>query len=104
MNLCAGEPQTTQQTVRSVMDRAYGPDFYAGDEGSNKIQCIFTPHKSLTVHYYLDNGEMGAWFVMSALGLFAARPGAHPSYVLTSPLFRHVTVQRFKDKVRWRQD
>ncbi len=35
-----GEPQTTQRTVRAVMERAYGVDFFAGDE---------------------DNGEMGAW-------------------------------------------
>lgn len=38
----------TQRFVRTVLNRAYGDDFYSGDE---------------------DNGEQGAWFVLSALGL-----------------------------------
>lgn len=71
-----GEQEITQRTIRTVMDRAYGSDFYAGDE---------------------DNGEMGAWFVLSALGLFAAAPGTSDSYVLGSPLFKHVAIQRHKD-------
>src|SRR5205807_1438585 len=33
-----------------------------------------------------DNGEMSAWYILSALGLYPLCPG-HPSYVLTSPLF-----------------
>ena len=37
------------------MDHGYGTDFYAGDE---------------------DNGEQGAWYVLSALGLFSASPGS----------------------------
>ena len=40
--------------IREVIDRAYGVDFYAGDE---------------------DNGEMGAWYVLTALGLFEPAPG-----------------------------
>jgi putative alpha-1,2-mannosidase len=40
--------------VRRVLDRAYGMDFYAGDE---------------------DNGEMGSWYVLSALGLYSVAPG-----------------------------
>ncbi|CAM9399077.1 unnamed protein product, partial [Ectocarpus fasciculatus] len=71
-----GEPQVTHQTVRTVMDRAYGHEFYAGDE---------------------DNGEMGAWFVMSALGIFAAQPGSSDTYVLGSPIFKHVAIERSKD-------
>ena len=67
-----GERATTESTVRTVMDKAYGVEFYAGDE---------------------DNGEQGAWFVMSALGLFSAVPGT-PEYVLGTPLFRHVRIQR----------
>jgi|AntAceMinimDraft_5_1070358.scaffolds.fasta_scaffold58767_1 putative alpha-1,2-mannosidase len=54
------------------MNHAYGPDFYAGDE---------------------DNGEMGSWFVLSALGLYPAAPGATAEYVLGSPLFKHVVVR-----------
>jgi hypothetical protein len=36
---------------------------------------------------------MGAWFVLSALGLFSTTPGT-PDYVLTSPLFKHVVLHR----------
>jgi len=62
----------TQRLVRTVLNRAYGIDFYAGDE---------------------DNGEQGAWFVLSALGLFSLTPGT-PSYVAGSPIFRHVRISR----------
>jgi len=37
-----------------VLERAYGRDFYAGDE---------------------DNGEQGAWYVLSSLGLYSTTPG-----------------------------
>lgn len=67
-----GDAATTQSTVRSVLDRAYGRDFYAGDE---------------------DNGEQGAWFVLSALGLYSATPGS-TDYILGSPIFRHVRIDR----------
>jgi len=56
--------------IREVIDRAYGVDFYAGDE---------------------DNGEMGAWFVLAALGLFSVSP-ASPDYVLGTPLFEKVSL------------
>jgi hypothetical protein len=56
--------------IREVMDRAYGVDFYAGDE---------------------DNGEMGAWFVLAALGLFSVSP-ASPDYVIGMPLFEKVSL------------
>jgi putative alpha-1,2-mannosidase len=67
-----GDVQSTEQYVREVINRGYGVDFYSGDE---------------------DNGEMGAWFVLSALGLFSTTPGT-PDYVLTSPLFKHVILHR----------
>lgn len=67
-----GDAATTQEKVREVMDKAYGEDFFAGDE---------------------DNGEQGAWFVLSALGLFSVTPGT-VDYVLGSPLFRHVRISR----------
>ncbi len=67
-----GEHEATQHYVRYVLDRAYGEDFYAGDE---------------------DNGEQGAWFVLSALGLYPVTPGL-PSYVLSSPIFPHVRITR----------
>lgn len=67
-----GDKRQTQISVRAVMDRAYGMDFYAGDE---------------------DNGEQGSWFVLSALGLYSATPGAR-ELILGSPLFRHVRINR----------
>ncbi len=58
--------------VAQIMNRGYGPDFYLGDE---------------------DNGEMGAWFVLSALGLYDVAPGsAGGEYVLGTPVFKHVRV------------
>jgi putative alpha-1,2-mannosidase len=38
-----------------------------------------------------DNGEMGAWFVLSAIGLYNLSPGSG-YYVLGAPLFEQVTV------------
>lgn len=67
-----GEKEYTEQYVREVINRGYGVDFYAGDE---------------------DNGEQGAWFVLSALGLFSTTPGT-PDYVLNTPLFKHVVIDR----------
>ena len=67
-----GERVSTEKYVRQVQERAYGVDFFAGDE---------------------DNGEQGAWFVLSALGLFSTTPGT-PDLVLGSPLFKHVVIDR----------
>lgn len=67
-----GDRATTETTVRHVMQKGYGVDFYAGDE---------------------DNGEMGAWFVLSALGVFVTTPSTE-DYVLGSPVFRHVRITR----------
>ena len=68
----AGEPWKTQKHVRSIMNDLYRPtpDGYCGDE---------------------DNGQMSAWYVMSALGFYPVTPG-HASYVLGSPLFKKVTI------------
>ena len=61
----AGRPWRTQEEVRRVMNRMYTPCSLPGDE---------------------DNGEMSAWYVLSALGIFPQTPG-HPSWTLGSPLF-----------------
>ncbi len=68
----AGQPWKTQQRAREVMTRMYGPtpDGLPGDE---------------------DNGEMSAWYVLSALGLYPVAP-ADPHYVLGSPLFTRATL------------
>lgn len=68
----AGEPWKAQKWVRSIMEDLYQPTEggYCGDE---------------------DNGQMSAWYVMSALGFYPVTPG-HPSYVLGSPLFKKATI------------
>lgn len=72
------QPWKTQKWVRSILDDLYKPtpDGYCGDE---------------------DNGQMSAWYVMSALGFYPVTPG-HPSYVLGSPLFKKATISLFNGK------
>ena len=67
-----GDRSSTEENVRLILERAYGRDFFAGDE---------------------DNGEQGAWFVLSALGLYSVAPGS-TDYVIGSPLFRHVKIRK----------
>ena len=67
----AGRPWRTQEEVRKVMAGMYSPDDLPGDE---------------------DNGEMSAWYVLSALGFFPQTPG-HPSWTPGSPLFKRATVK-----------
>ena len=69
-----GKPSKTQYWVRRVLNELYGTgptDGFAGDE---------------------DNGEMTAWYVFSALGLYPLCPG-HPTYALGAPLFEKATVR-----------
>lgn len=65
----------SESMVHDVLERGYGLEFYSGDE---------------------DNGEMGAWYVLAALGLFEPAPGTNHGYSLGSPLFRHVNLYRSK--------
>jgi putative alpha-1,2-mannosidase len=71
-----GEPWQTQKWSRSILDRYYGygaGDAYLGDE---------------------DQGQMSAWFVMAAIGLFQMDGGcnAEPIYELGSPMYRKITI------------
>ena len=74
----AGQPWKTQRRVREVMSRLYGvgPDGLLGDE---------------------DTGQLSAWFVFSAMGLYPVVPG-QPIYALGSPLFDRVTLRLPGDK------
>jgi predicted alpha-1,2-mannosidase len=77
----SGKPWLTQYWVREVLDKYYGTgpvDGYPGDE---------------------DQGQMGAWYVMSAIGLFQMDGGAstEPVYELSGPLFEKVTIQLDQD-------
>jgi predicted alpha-1,2-mannosidase len=72
----SGKPWLTQKWVREIQDRYYGSDPYnawLGDE---------------------DEGQMGAWFVMSAMGLFETDGGASvkPFYEISSPIFKNITI------------
>ena len=68
----AGAPWKTQERVRSILDTLYAdtPDGLSGNE---------------------DCGQMSAWYVLSALGLYPVNP-ASATYVLASPLFDRATV------------
>jgi predicted alpha-1,2-mannosidase len=62
-----GQNWKTQKWTRDIIDRFYkpGPAGWLGDE---------------------DNGQMSAWYIFSALGLYPVNPG-QPVYALTSPVF-----------------
>ena len=70
----AGAPERTQEIVREVLGKCYvGAEIgqgYIGDE---------------------DNGEMSAWYVLSALGLYPQNMGSG-EYVIGSPLYKKATV------------
>jgi putative alpha-1,2-mannosidase len=78
----AGKPWSTQKWSRSILDRFYGYDVgnaYLGDE---------------------DQGQMSAWLVMTAIGLFQTDGGccAEPIYEIGSPLYQKIEIdlgQRF---------
>ena len=83
----AGQPWQTQRWSRSIIDRYYGFDTsnaYLGDE---------------------DQGQMSAWFVMAALGLFQTDGGcnAEPVYELGSPLFEKIKIDLRKHFGRGKQ-
>lgn len=68
----AGEAWKTQQMTRRIMDEMYTTctDGLSGNE---------------------DCGQMSAWYVMSAMGMYPVCPGSD-MYVLGSPLFEKVTI------------
>ena len=74
MSALAGDPATTQETVREITRRLFvGSDIgqgYPGDE---------------------DNGETSSWFLFSALGFYPLQMGSG-QYELGSPLFTKATV------------
>lgn len=73
----SGKPWLTQHYTREIMNRYYG---------------------STPLHGWLgdeDEGQMGAWYVMSAMGLFQTNGGASekPFYEIGSPIFPKVTIE-----------
>ncbi|WP_249316844.1 GH92 family glycosyl hydrolase [Bacillus sp. FJAT-50079] len=69
-----GETWKTQEKVREVLDRLYiGSEIgqgYAGDE---------------------DNGEMSAWYILSAMGFYPLKMGSQ-EYAIGAPLFKKATI------------
>ena len=71
-----GKPWLTQKWSRAILDRYYGyglANAYLGDE---------------------DQGQMSAWFLMTALGLFQTDGGCwlNPEYEIASPLYPKVEI------------
>ena len=76
----AGEPWLTQKWTRGILDSYYGcnpGDAYLGDE---------------------DQGQMAAWFVMCAMGLFQTDGGCdtNPYYEIASPLYPKIIIHLSK--------
>lgn len=69
----AGQPWKTYGRVRQILSELYSPepDGLCGND---------------------DCGQMSAWYVMSAIGIYPVTPGSGV-YVLTSPLFRNVRIR-----------
>jgi len=69
----AGQPWKTQMRVRQILDTLYHNDYdgLAGNE---------------------DCGQMSAWYVMSAMGIYAVDP-VSATYVLTAPVFDRIQMR-----------
>ena len=74
-----GKPYKTQKLVRQIMNDLYGTD-PAGLCGNE------------------DCGQMSAWFVMSAMGLYPVTPGIG-YYSIGSPLFEEIKIHYDIDKL-----
>lgn len=70
--LWSGQPWKSQERVRELLLTHYRNDF-DGLDGNE------------------DCGQMSAWYVMSAMGLYAVDP-VSATYVMTAPLFNRVTI------------
>lgn len=72
----SGKPWLTQKWAREIMELYYGDGPESGWLGDE------------------DQGQMGAWFVMSAMGLFEMDGGAavKPVYEIGSPIFDKITI------------
>ena len=75
----SGKPSLTQKWVRSILDEFYGTD---GIHGYGYGQDE-------------DQGQLGAWYVISSLGLFDIKglTDSQPSFSVGSPLFDRVTIR-----------
>jgi len=76
----AGRPWRTQHWIRRICDDFYGTTRTHG-YGFGQDE---------------DQGQLGAWFVLAAIGLFDIQGGTapHPVFQLATPLFETVEIQR----------
>lgn len=74
----AGRPELAQQYVRSIADRFYG----------------LTPEHGYGYGQDEDQGQLGAWFVLAALGLFDVKGmvEADATMAMIPPLFQRIEV------------
>lgn len=77
----SGKPWLAQKWSRAILDSYYGSTPFHGWEGDE------------------DEGQMAAWYVMSAMGFFEMNggAGANPELDITSPLFRQITIHLDSD-------
>ncbi|MDX1285804.1 MAG: glycoside hydrolase family 92 protein, partial [Draconibacterium sp.] len=77
----SGKPWLTQYWVREVLENYFGTDPIDGYHGDE------------------DQGQMGAFYVMSAMGLFQMDGGAlaDPVYELSGPIFEKITIELDQD-------
>ena len=75
----SGRPDLSQKWVRAICDEFYGTD---GIHGYGYGQDE-------------DQGQLGAWYVMSSIGLFAVDglTSPEPSFSIGSPIFDKVTIK-----------
>lgn len=74
------KPDKTQQLVHQILSTLYhnAPDGLSGNE---------------------DCGQMSAWYVMSAMGLYDVCPGGN-QYAITKPYFNEITISAAKGKIK----
>jgi predicted alpha-1,2-mannosidase len=75
----SGQPWQTQKWTRAICDNFYGTE----------------PLHGYGVGQDEDQGQLGAWFVMAAIGLFDVQghTAENPSFQFGSPLFKKVSIQ-----------
>ena len=75
----SGRPSLSQKWVRAILDRFYGTD---GIHGYGYGQDE-------------DQGQLGAWYVLSSMGLFDVRgfAGQNPDMAVGSPKFDKITLR-----------
>lgn len=79
----AGKPYLSQKWVRSILNDFYGiDDLHGYGYGQDE-----------------DQGQLGAWYVMSAMGLFDVKglTEMNPAFQVGSPLFDKITIQLNRD-------